>query len=161
VIPTIVVATSWWRPWSRRDRAAGVSPHHDAGSLLEHAALAIVLGCMIAAKVLSPQFVLWVAPLLALAATGPVSAMLAFLTAALTTEVYPFLYPALMDQAPGNGRAILALAARNALLIGWYVMAVRRLAKQSGPPRRLEAGAGTLPGPILPMRPRCDIRSGR
>jgi hypothetical protein len=45
--------------------------------------------------------------------------MFAFLTAALTTEVHPYLYPALMGQAPGHGRALLALVARNALLIGW------------------------------------------
>jgi hypothetical protein len=116
---------------------------------------------MIAAKVLSPQFVLWVAPLLALAATGLSGAMLAFLTAALTTEVYPYLYPALMNQVPGQDRALFALAARNTLLIGWYVVAVLRLAKQSAAHRRLEAGAGTLPGPILPLRPKGDTGFGR
>jgi hypothetical protein len=73
--------------------------------------------------------------------------MLVFLTAALTTEVYPYLYPTLMGQAPGHGRALLVLVARNALLIGWYVVAVRRRAKQSTPRRRLQCGAGTLPGP--------------
>jgi hypothetical protein len=56
---------------------------------------------------------------------------------------------------------LLALAARNALLVGWYVVAISRLAKQSTPWRRLEAGAGTLPGPILPLRPRCDPPPGR
>jgi hypothetical protein len=60
-----------------------------------------------------------------------------------------------------SGHALLALAARNALLVGWCVVAVSRLAKQSAPWRRLEAGAGTLPGPILPLRPRCDPPAGR
>ena len=84
--------------------------------------------------------------------------MLAFLTAALTTEVYPHLYPALMRQEGGHSHAVIALAARNGLLIGWYVMAIRRLTKQPAPLSRLEAGAGTLSGPILPLRPR-DHRS--
>ena len=157
-IPMIALARTWWGA-ARSGRETVASD--DDGRLLEHAVLAVVLGCMIAAKVLSPQFVLWVVPLLALVAVGPVGAMLAFLTAALTTEIYPYLYPALMDQASGNGRAILALAARNALLIGWYVTAVRRLAKQSTPRSRLDCGAGTLPGPILPLRARPDRWSGR
>ena len=76
--------------------------------------------------------------------------MLAFLTAALTTQVYPGRYPALMGQARGHGHALFALAARNGLLIGWYVVAIHRLAKHGAPLGRLEAGAGTLPGPYCP-----------
>jgi hypothetical protein len=160
-IPTVAVIARRWRP-ARGEVGANCTAGDDSGMQLEHAELAVVLGCMIAAKVLSPQFVLWVAPLLALVATGPAGAGLAFLTAALTTQVYPDLYPALMDQTSGNGHALLVLAARrNALLIGWYVLAVWRLAKQSTPWRRLEGGAGTLPGPILPLRPRCDPPPGR
>ena len=64
------------RPVGRGTGAGPISSRRTAaiarrsGSVLEEAALAIVLGCMIAAKVLSPQFVLWVAPLLALVAKG-------------------------------------------------------------------------------------------
>lgn len=154
-IPTIAL-------YARRQQLSATHPpvsreghgHEWGGSALEHAVLAVVAGCMIAAKVLSPQFILWVAPLIALVATGPATALLAFLTAALTTEVYPHLYPALMRQEGGHSHALIALAARNGLLIGWYVLAVRRLMKQRAPLARLEAGAGTLPGPILPLRPR-------
>jgi hypothetical protein len=123
-VPTIALARTWWRTGVRRDAGAPVfAGGAEAASRLEHATLAVVLGCMVAGKVLSPQFVLWVAPLLALAATGLSSGMLGFSTAALTTEVYPYLYPALMNQAPGHDCALLALTARNALLIGWYVVA--------------------------------------
>ncbi len=152
-IPVALCAGYQRRALLPAEPTAGHRPIDDAGSVLEHAVLAVVLGCMIAAKVLSPQFVLWIAPLLALVATGPATALLAFLTAALTTEVYPHLYPALMGQEKGGGHALLVLAARNVLLIGWYVMAIRHLAKQRGPHRRLEAGTGSLAGPILPLRP--------
>jgi len=130
----------------------------DDGEVLEHAVLAIALGCMIPAKVLSPQFVIWVAPLLALVARGPAGAVLAFLTAALTTEVYPAGFNALAGWEPGHGRALVTLTARNALLIGWYATALYRLfprrvrsgveaPKQFRPIRRLGGG------PILPLRP--------
>src|SRR6185436_6151567 len=94
MLPVLMVA-------SRRRRRSGDSAHsgqdpgEEVGSVLEHAALAVVLGCMIAAKVLSPQFVLWIAPLLALVARSPLDAVLVFMTAAMTTEIYPGLYDAL------------------------------------------------------------------
>ena len=152
-IPSALYVWYRRRPQLPSERTGGYRPIDDSGSVLEHAVLAVVLGCMIAAKVLSPQFMLWIAPLLALVATGPATALLAFLTAALTTEVYPQLYPALMGQGKGADHALFTLAARNLLLIGWYVMAIRHLAKQLGPRGRLEAGAGNLAGPILPLRP--------
>jgi hypothetical protein len=107
---------------------------------------------MIAAKVLSPQFVVWIAPLFVLVVEGPIGALLAILTAVLTTEIYPYLYPALMDQAPGHARAVLELAARNALLVGWYVVAIRRLAGEPARAWRPAAEGRALHGPILPLR---------
>ena len=86
----------------------------------EHAAVASVLGFMIAGKVLSPQFMLWIAPLLPLAAEGPAGAFFALMVGALTTAVYPYLSPALEQREPGHGWALLALGGRNLLLIGWY-----------------------------------------
>jgi hypothetical protein len=86
----------------------------------EHAVFASVVGFMIAGKVLSPQFMLWIAPLLPLAVEGPAGAFFALLVAGLTTAVYPYLSPALEQRAPGHGFALLALGGRNLLLIGWY-----------------------------------------
>jgi hypothetical protein len=153
-VPVVILAA---RARRARNRKGNGVAREDSRSL-EHAALAVMLGVMIGAKVLSPQFMLWIVPLLALVAEGGLGWMLAFLTAALTTEIYPHLYPALMAQAPGHGHALVALATRNALLVGWYVTAVRRLAKQESAVHRLEGGAGTLHGPILPVRPSGERR---
>jgi uncharacterized membrane protein len=86
----------------------------------EHAALAGVLGFMIAGKVLSPQFMLWIAPLMPVAVEGPAGALGTLLIGGLTTAVYPYLSPALEQRAPGQGWALLCVGARNLLLIVWY-----------------------------------------
>ncbi|MET0592435.1 MAG: glycosyltransferase family 87 protein [Polyangiaceae bacterium] len=100
----------------------------DEGSSFEHSTLATVLGFMIAGNVLSPQFMLWIAPLLPLAVEGPAGAFFTLLIGALTTAVYPYLSPALEQRAPGHGYALLAIASRNLLLVGWYAaFFVRRL----------------------------------
>jgi hypothetical protein len=130
-----------------RDRSA------DAGRQLETVVLAIALGLMLGSKVLSPQFVLWVAPLLALTVRSSTGFLLAFLTAALTTQVYPHLFAALSGYEPGRGRALAVLVLRNALLFGWYVHALHSLAKQEAPARRLVGGDRTLQGLVLPLRP--------
>jgi hypothetical protein len=90
------------------------------GRTFEHATLATVAGFMIAGKVLSPQFMLWIAPLLPLAVEGPAGAFFTLMIGALTTAVYPYLSPALEQRAPGHGYALLAVGARNLVLIGWY-----------------------------------------
>ena len=86
----------------------------------EHAAVASVLGFMIAGKVLSPQFMLWIAPLLPIAVEGPAGAVVALMIGGLTTAVYPYLSPALEQRAGGQGWALLCVGARNLLLIAWY-----------------------------------------
>jgi hypothetical protein len=86
-----------------------------------YAVLGTALGFMIAGKVLSPQFMLWIAPLLPLVVEGPTSALLALAMAILTTVVYPYLSPALEQRAPGHGWALLSVGTRNILLIGWYM----------------------------------------
>ncbi|HMJ56664.1 MAG TPA: glycosyltransferase family 87 protein [Polyangiaceae bacterium] len=106
--PQVVAIVRRLRQGEERERA------------FEHAAFASVLGFMIAGKVLSPQFMLWIAPLLPLAAEGPAGAFFALMVGALTTAVYPYLSPALEQREPGHGWALLALGGRNLLLIGWY-----------------------------------------
>ena len=105
------------------------------------AALGGVIGFLIAGKVLSPQFMLWIAPLLPLAVEGCLSVSFALAIGVLTTVVYPHLSPALEQRAPGHVWALLAVGLRNLLLIGWYCVAVYRgseRAKSAGPvaPRR-------------------------
>jgi hypothetical protein len=106
--PQIVALVQRFREREESDRA------------FEHAALATVLGFMIAGKVLSPQFMLWIAPLLPLAVEGPAGAIAALMIGGLTTAVYPYLSPALEQREPGQGWALLAVGTRNLLLIGWY-----------------------------------------
>jgi hypothetical protein len=79
------------------------------------AAAAILGTALVTANVFSPQFLLWLLPLAALAA-GRVLAresLLLVAVAGLTSVIFPALYPALTALEPG---AILVLGARNLLL---------------------------------------------
>ena len=82
---------------------------------------------MIAGKVLSPQFMLWIAPLLPLAVEGVAGSLFALATMALTTVVYPYLSPALEQREPGHGWALFAIGTRNLLLVGWYFLSLYRV----------------------------------
>lgn len=80
-------------------------------------AAAFVLAFMIASKVLSPQYMLWLLPLLPLAAGGLSGAGVAaiFLVACwTTTQIYPTHYGQLMQLDSG---AVLLLLVRNLLLV--------------------------------------------
>jgi uncharacterized membrane protein len=113
--------------------------------VLDYATFGTVAGFMIAGKVLSPQFMLWIAPLLPLAIEGYWGAALALITAALTTVVYPYLSPALEQREPGHGWALLAVSSRNLLLLGWYALATYRAAAV----RRVSAERETAGEPRL------------
>lgn len=111
---------------------------HRAGRLtradLPRFAAAFMLAFMIASKVLSPQYMLWLLPLLPLAANGVFGAGVAavFLAACwTTTRIYPAYYGQLMDLEPG---AISLLAGRNLLLILLWVLVLAVPA--AGMPRR-------------------------
>lgn len=88
-------------------------------------AAAFILAFMIGSKVLSPQYMLWLLPLLPLAAAGlwgvGVSGM--FLVACwTTTQIFPSFYGELMDLEP---EAINLLLLRDLLLVMlWVVMLV-------------------------------------
>ncbi len=93
-------------------------------------AAAFVLAFMVASKVLSPQYMLWLLPLLPLAATGVFGAGIAaiFLSACWTTTmIYPTHYGQLMDLDPG---AVNLLVARNLLLILLWVLVLAAPAAQ-------------------------------
>jgi Glycosyltransferase family 87 len=100
-------------------------PHDRNGAIGLRVATATVLGFMIGGKVLSPQFALWLAPLLPLVATGPLTGTAAVLAAALTTVEYPYTAAALEMVEPGHKVAVLCIVARNLLLVALYVALLR------------------------------------
>ncbi len=116
----------------------------DAGFLW--AAAGGVLGFMVGGKVLSPQYMLWVAPLLPLLALLGASrrerlgiACVSLLAAALTSLVYPYWSPALEQRAPGHEAALLAVGSRNALLVALYVLACLRIVRPAALSRSCKA----------------------
>ena len=92
----------------------------DAEAFPRHAA-ALILAFMLGSRVLSPQFMIWLLPLVPLSAGGVVGALVctAFLTAcSITTLVFPFHYGDLLSfRYPGPE----LLLARNLLLFALWV----------------------------------------
>jgi glycosyl transferase family 87 len=120
-------------------RAGALGERDPGGTRGLIAAAAAVLGALIASRVLSPQYLLWVCPLLVVAGkwqgrTGLV------LAAALTTLVYPLLYTDLVDgSTAGHARALATAIARNVILVLLYVFMVRRVRR----PLPVEASSPT------------------
>jgi hypothetical protein len=112
-----------------------------AGQVGLTASAASVLGFMIAGKVLSPQFALWLVPFLPLVMDRPISAVVAVASAVLTTAEYPFLAAPLEMLAPGHARAVIIVGIRNALWVALYVVAWRLQAKKPG--ENVISGRGT------------------
>ncbi|HUG53715.1 MAG TPA: glycosyltransferase 87 family protein [Vicinamibacteria bacterium] len=109
--------------WARRARRD--PPAMEALAL---AAVAAVLGLVVGGKVLSPQFLLWLAPIVPLALAGGWAVVAAVGAAVLSSAVYPHLYPYLTDDlvhpGPGHGVAVALMCTRNLLLVALYVAAV-------------------------------------
>jgi hypothetical protein len=110
-----------------------------SGRQIDAAVVGAVSGFMIAGKVLSPQYMLWLIPVLPLLVRGVAGALVTLAICALTTVVYPYLSPALEQLAPGHGWALLAVGTRNALLVACYALAVWRAAASGPLPQRLRA----------------------
>jgi uncharacterized membrane protein len=90
------------------------------------AVLALMLAAMCGNKVLSPQHMIWVLPVVALALvakrpTFRVPAAIAFVATILTQLEYPGMYMSMMHL---EHTAILVIAARNLLLVGALVAAL-------------------------------------
>ncbi|TFD70855.1 glycosyltransferase 87 family protein [Cryobacterium gelidum] len=122
----------------------------DAGHLLLLGALALVGAFIVFNKVGSPQYMLWLVPVVAVGvgrswAAWRVPALLTLAIAGLTTLIFPIFYLPLID---GDLFSLLLLTVRNALLIvlfSWSVTDLARLARPA--PRRdaLIVGRRTLP----------------
>lgn len=115
--------------------------------------LLLVLLLIATNKVFSPQYIVWVGPLLAVclyvtrSRLVQVMAVLTVLTAALGTWIYPFHYDALWTEPATAGTEITVLAVRNGLILlltllsaVWLVLQSRRKGFRSGT-RRTPAAA--------------------
>ena len=95
------------------------------------AVAAVVLGFLVGGKVLSPQYLVWIAALMAL--SGAAASGMLVGASAFTTLIYPLLYPALSDSnALGHGSAVWALLLRNVLLCAAYVLLLRKIVQAPG-----------------------------
>lgn len=101
------------------------------------AALACVLAFTVANKVLSPQFLCWTFPLVALVVVGRgalqrITGILTLGAIALTQVEFPYLYWRMVSLEPGP---VAVVAARNAVLVGAAALAavtVWRLPRDAG-----------------------------
>jgi hypothetical protein len=115
------------------------------------AVLALLLALMTFGKVLSPQYFIWVLPVLALAAVRePLVGLLGALVLGLTHAEFPSLYWNLVDLQPG----VLALvSARNLLLVALFCLTLWRLAVAHPRPARAELPPGSPAGRGTPASP--------
>lgn len=95
----------------------------DGGRFPRHAA-ALILAFMLGSKVLSPQYEIWLLPLVPLCAGGAAGAglCLLFLASCLTTTlVFPIHYADLLNVRPPGPEILIA---RNALLVALWALLV-------------------------------------
>jgi hypothetical protein len=98
-----------------------------ARSLVLRAATATIVGTLVGAKILSPQFLIWALPLVAVvAADFPLSLAAAIPAYALTAIVYPLAYDILARRGRAFDPALAVLLARDAALIALYVLLLLR-----------------------------------
>ncbi|TFD53780.1 DUF2029 domain-containing protein [Cryobacterium sp. Hh11] len=130
----------------------------DAAELLLLGSLALVSAFIVFNKVGSPQYMLWLVPIVAVGvgrswAAWRVPAVLMLAISALTTLIFPIFYLPLID---GNLFSLLLLTARNGLLValgGWSIVALARSAHTAprneaaaGARRALPVGQGRIDG---------------
>jgi hypothetical protein len=109
----------------------------DHATLVLMGALALVSTFVVLNKVGSPQYMLWIAPVVAVGVAQDwtlwrVPAYLMLLIGALTTLIFPVFYLPLVH---GDAGALLLLTLRNGLLVvllGWSVVALWRMARAGG-----------------------------
>ena len=121
----------------------------DTRQLMLTGALALATALFVLNKVGSPQFMLWILPIVVVGMVTTDSwwsrpAMLTVAASVLTTIVFPLMYPLLLQV---HLLPILILAARNALLVWLLVIAVIRLVRfRTLCPADLGSDSGTSAG---------------
>ena len=117
---------------------AALRRSRDNAQLVLMGALALVTTFVVLNKVGSPQYMLWIAPVVAVGvahdwAAWRAAAYLTLVIGAATTLIFPIFYLPLVH---GDAGAILLLTVRNALLVvllGWSVLALWRTAVAGSP----------------------------
>jgi hypothetical protein len=107
---------------------------HDRPRLLLMGSLALVSAFVVFNKVGSPQYMLWIAPIITVGVLHDwrqwrVATYLMLVIAGLTTLIFPIFYLPLVS---GDPLAVLVLTCRNALLVvmlGWSVRTLWRMAR--------------------------------
>lgn len=139
---------------------AGAAPAVDELDLVLRGALALTTAFVVFNKVGSPQYMLWIAPVIAVGlALRPEAhrtpAVLMAWAAGLTTIVFPLLYRQLIDLAP---YAVGVLAARNLLVVLLFAWSVVRVVDAVFPAVGLDGwtvarlvGAGRASGGAVPV----------
>jgi uncharacterized membrane protein len=117
--------------WTARDRSDAARDVRFIG----HGALVVLLVAMIASKVLSPQYLVWLTPFVPFVIGPRQRAVWAafIVTGLLTYWLYPWRYDALLNRETS---ALALLAARNIALVATTVLAVislRRAPVESSP----------------------------
>jgi hypothetical protein len=137
-----VLAVLWLRLWR-----TGAGPE-----AVGWASLAAVTGFIVASRVLSPQYLLWLLPVAAavLATAGPRAALvrwavLLLVAAGLTQLEFPVFYGDLVGHHPGSAGAVAVLAARNLLLV--WLAADATVRAWLSPAQRGSELARQAPGP--------------
>jgi hypothetical protein len=107
------------------------------------AALSLVLAMMAFSKVLSPQYFIWLLPVVALATLAePLLGALSFVTLLLTQINFPSKYWALVYLEPSS---VKWLAARNIALVACFLLALWRLIRLPAEPHETVPTAATTP----------------
>lgn len=121
LVVAALLAVRLWRVPPEDARAAAA----ELGTLALAATLAVAV---VTGKVLSPQYLIWLVPLVPLVRgwRGPIGAVLLAVAMVLSRLVFPGLYVALVEELDTLPIALLAL--RNALLVGIAVLLVHALA---------------------------------
>ena len=132
VLASVTLAIGW-HFWRLRESGRGVR-----GSALPKAMLTLLLALLLTNRVFSPQYVIWLIPLVVLVDARV--AWLAGIAVVLTGAIFPFLYDGLLHGWLGPN---LLLIMRNAVVLLLFVMMVGDLTRA---PAHEEPARATEPG---------------
>jgi hypothetical protein len=121
-------ALAWWWAWIRHHR----SPSDDEWATWALAPLASILGLLVFSTIISPQYLLWFVPFVAIiAARGDRLITGIYVVAACLTT---FILATIHGQIEGRLYATLPIVARNACLVAMLAITLWKLAPRSSTP---------------------------